>query len=162
MKLIYVLVAIITIFSFEAIAKKPIGKIIIDGHILKDAPTTIRVKELERLGAFNFEIIDPFTANKKIKFKGVLLSKVFSTYGKKGFKSVDVFAINNYLVNIVKEEAKSEQMVLAFKQDNKPIRIDKMGPFRIVKLGKGLISSERLSFEGINWVWQVRKLVFKK
>ena len=53
-------------------------------------------------------------------------------------------------------------MFLVFKQNNKLIRIDQMGPFRIVKQGKGIISKEDLVYEGIKWDWQVNELVFKK
>ena len=149
-------------FALAVSAKVPFQKIYFRGLVLPSTKHVIKVDEFEKYKTTHISIFDPYSYNRKIKFKGITISSLFKLFARPNADTLKVTAINNYVVTIDKKEAFTEKMFLAFKENNKYITVDRMGPARIIKDGKGKITKMEIAKEGIKWVWQVKTLEFYK
>ncbi|OUR94099.1 hypothetical protein A9Q84_17465 [Halobacteriovorax marinus] len=159
MKIIQVL--LLCSISFSIFAEKvPRQKVYIKG--LVKAEKTYKMNELSTLPQIEIKIIDPYSKNQEINFKGVLLSEIFRIHASKAAKKIRVIAINDYKVEIPIELAKKEKMILAYRGDGKYLSVSNRGPARIVIPGKGILDEGSLANAGLNWVWFVKTIEFIK
>jgi len=157
-----ILSVFIFLITLSVSAKVPYQKIYFKGLLLPSTKPVIKVDELLNFKTTKISIFDPYTYNQKIDFTGVTVADLFKFFARPNADTLKVTAINNYIVTIDKKEASSEKMLLAFMENKKYIPVDRMGPARIVKDGKGKITKMEIAKEGIKWVWQVRTLEFYK
>jgi hypothetical protein len=157
LKITLILTFILSFNSFAKVQKVPRQKVYIQGNVKEEK--VFKMNELAKLPTTEQVIIDPYSSNKRIKFKGIYLSEIFKTLGNSSATKMHVIAINDYKVTISKSLATSEKMILAFMGDDKYLSVAQRGPARIVIPDKGELSDGALAKEGLNWVWFVKTII---
>lgn len=160
MKQIIIIASILlSTLSFAKRPKIPRQKVYLQGKVKEEK--VFKMDDLAKLDTVEVDIIDPYSTHQKIKFTGIYLHKLHEQFAMPEAKVMDIFAINDYKVEITVEDAKKEKMLLAFKGDGEYLSVAQRGPARIVIPGKGKIKEGALAKEGIKWVWFVKTIIFK-
>ncbi len=141
----------------------PLQKIDLLGILKKESPKKVSIVEIEK---FNnqvlVDIFDPYNKDIKTKFQGIYFKDFIDKYSTPEAKFIKVKAIDGYQIKMDIEEIKNEKMILAFKDQNGYLSVDRMGPIRIIYPVKEKISKVLLLKIGVNWIWQLKSLEFVK
>ena len=113
---------------------------------------------LESLGTFSIETGTPWYAD-KVKFEGVLLSKLMQSLGAKGDHIV-VTALNDYSSDIPFTDITKYNVILATKQNGQYMSVRDKGPLFIVYPFDSDPELKHQTYYGRS-VWQVSKITVK-
>ncbi len=113
---------------------------------------------LESLGTFSIETGTPWYAD-KVKFEGVLLSKLMQRLGAKGDHIV-VTALNDYSSDIPFTDITKYNVILATKQNGQYMSVRDKGPLFIVYPFDSDPELKHQTYYGRS-VWQVSKITVK-
>ncbi len=138
----------------------PREKIRVSGLINKNIEKVFKVDYLEKFKTEKFKIFDPYSADREILFEGISIEDIFNKFAPSS-KSVEVTAINLYRINIQRGSKLAKDLFFVFKENDKYIPVERMGPLRIIRRHLGKISKNDLVLEGTAWVWMVSELKFE-
>lgn len=161
----FLTVVLFSILSTLSLAsnKVPRQKIIFSGLTKTSNSIEVSVADLEKLkNQVTFSIYDPYNKDIKTQFKNISFETIINEYADKSATSMLVKAIDGYSVLIKVEDAKKIPLYVAFKDENGYLSVDRMGPVRIIEKHDSKINKELLAKIGVNWVWQVKTIEFKK
>ena len=113
----------------------PRGKVILTvagtiGEAGKGGPVSFTLDELERLGTAELETETPFTPG-PVRFTGVPLRRLLEAVGARG-DNIRATALNDYAVDIPREDAMRHDVLLATRVDGKPMPVRDKGPVWVV------------------------------
>ena len=121
----------------------------------KGGAVDFTLDELERLGTVELVTTTPFTQG-SVRFTGVQLQRVLEVVKARG-SVVRATALNDYAVDIPREDATTHGAVLATRVDGKPLPIRDKGPLWIVYPWSGRPELE-VPVYGSRSIWQLRSL----
>ncbi len=149
--------------NLHASTKIPRQKIELKGLIKSEKKKILNVSDIEKLKyQFDFDLNDPYNNNTKTHFFAISMTQFFEDFAKNDATKVKVSAIDGYQVEISKDTIIKKSLYIAYKNEKGYLGVDNMGPVRIIEKIAGIIPENYLNTYGINWVWQVKTLEFKK
>ena len=141
----------------------PRQKLELVGLLKPTSPKAISMDQFEKI--FKLEIItinDPYNKDLQTSFVGFYFKALIEMYALSEAKIIKINAIDGYQVSIKIADIIKEKMLLVFKDQIGYLKVDRMGPVRIIYPIKGKISKDELFKIGVNWVWQIKSLEFSK
>lgn len=116
-------------------AAAPRGRVILTvtggvGEVGRAGPADFTLDELEGLGTVELETETPFTPG-PVRFTGVPLRRLLEAVGARG-ETIRAIALNDYAVDIPREDATRHGVLLATRVDGKPMPVRDKGPVWVV------------------------------
>jgi len=112
---------------------------------------------LERLGLHEGVVFEPWEKI-DMSFTGVTLERLLDSVGASAnATSIHITALDDYQVDVSMTEIRSGSIILATRQNDAPIAVDKGGPTRIV-FGTGTASGENPD----QWIWSVARIEIRE
>ncbi|WP_412470758.1 hypothetical protein [Halobacteriovorax sp. RT-2-4] len=154
-----ILLLIATFFSISVIAKVPRQKIAILNQKLHTEDKVVKVDYFTKIPSVEFDFFDPYQQHKKIKVTAFSLESLF-VYFAPTATSVKLKAINLYKVHIKRNVERSKTTYIMYKQDGKWLENSELGPMRIIRKDLGVISKDKITEEGADWIWMINEIEF--
>lgn len=85
---------------------------------------------LEALGVVKLAAASPLDLQ-PVEFEGVLLRRLLDAVGAKG-DAIEAIALNNYVAEIPVDEARTHDVVVAFRREGRDIPVRELGPLMIL------------------------------
>jgi hypothetical protein len=149
--------------DLHSLEKIPRQKIELKGLIKTGKQKILSVSDIEKLKyQFDFDLNDPYSNNTKSHFHTISMTQFFEDFAAKDSTKVKVSAIDGYQVEITKDTIIKKSLYIAYKNDKGYLGVDNMGPVRIIEKMTGVVPENYLNTYGVNWVWQIKTLEFKK
>jgi hypothetical protein len=142
----------------EATAEERVWKIRLAGEINEAAPQAVTIEDLEKLPLTEYSVFDPFK-KERFLFKGVLLREIIKEYGVSGVNKVQIKAIDEYMADFSQGDWTRWDIMLATRQDGKPIEVKQSGPARIV-MPYDTAKDIDQSVYNPKWVWLISSIEF--
>lgn len=162
-KIIFAFFVLTLSFRIFSASTPPRQKIEISGLTISGSPLKISVNDLEKnLNLVKTTIYDPYNKNAKTTFEGFYFYDLVKKYAKPEVKNVYVKAIDGYSVETPIETMKAEKMILAIKDQQGYLGVNRMGPTRVIYPIEKMIDKDLLLKIGLHWVWQIKSLEFRK
>lgn len=119
----------------EGSAAAPRGRVILTvtsaaGETGRGGPAEFTLDELEGLGTAELATETPFTSG-LVRFTGVPLRRLLEAVGARG-ETIRATALNDYAVDIPREDATRYDVLLATRIDGKPIAVRDKGPVWVI------------------------------
>jgi len=149
----------------QAIAQErlpqPKGRVIltISGDITKTNNGDKAEFDLDMLHAYGTRAVSVTTSwtDGTLEFSGVLMRQLMAAVGARG-KTVEAIALNDYTYTIEIEDFSLYPVIIATKQNGKPLKIRDKGPLWIV-YPLDRFSEEEKNLIERRMVWQLRRLI---
>lgn len=162
-KLFFTLLSLSICLSIYSKETPPRQKIDVTGLTLGGKNLKISVDVLEKnLPLVKTTIFDPYNKNEKTTFEGFYFYDFVKKYAKPEVKTVYVKAIDGYSIETPIETMKAEKMILAIKDQQGYLGVNRMGPTRVIYPIEKMIDKDLLLKIGLHWVWQIKSLEFRK
>lgn len=162
-KIIFAFFVLTLSFRIFSASTPPRQKIEISGLTISGSPLKISVNDLEKnLNLVKTTIYDPYNKNEKTTFEGFYFYDLVKKYAKPEVKKVYVKAIDGYSIETPIETMKAEKMILAIKDQQGYLGVNRMGPTRVIYPIEKMIDKDLLLKIGLHWVWQIKSLEFRK
>lgn len=120
---------------------------------------TVKNYTLSRIEALGLRqlVTSTFWSNKPLNFSGVLLSDLLEDAGLGGVQQIRVAALDGYHAIIPENDWRVWEVLVATRQDKKPITIREKGPLRIVypkDIGGAVAETDMR----VRWVWAMKSI----
>lgn len=142
----------------KSLSQKGLPYIVLSGNLLKAAPKTVSVEDLENLPQTEFAVVDPYL-KKRVVYKGVLLKDLVAAYAKPDTTKIRLRAIDEYRAEFIREEWVRFDIMLATRMNGKHMGIRENGPARIVLPYDTAKDIDKTLYKP-KWIWQVNRIEF--
>lgn len=140
----------------------PEGKVLltIEGGRVHNVGQTLQLDRalLESLGTVSYEVDDSQATGGRAEFSGPLLRTVLAVAGASG-DTLHTVALNDYTVDIPSSDAADLPVMVATRQDGKPMSVARYGPLRLVYPTEGYDLDAATYMP--RWIWQLEKVVVR-
>lgn len=131
------------------------------GLVKNSVKSKFKVDYLKSFTYQKIKVYDPYQEDKLVSFSAFTLCSVFEQFSTKKATKLIIVAINDYTREFERSGCEKSNIYIAFEESGIFFSAEKMGPVRIVKPSKKVISAAELAKEGVDWVWMVRDFIFK-
>lgn len=135
-------------------------QITLSGKINKNIPNKISAKQLEKiLPTSTHTIYNPWE-KKTEKYEGVLLDEFIKHFGADDTTKIELIALDDYRVDISKQLASQERILLVTKINDQYQSIRQKGPMRIIFID---FDKRNKKYEDTLplWLWMITRIEFK-
>lgn len=144
-------------------AAAPRGRVVLTvkgtaGEAGRGGPANFTLDELEALGTTELETETPFTPG-PVRFTGVPLRRLLEAVGAEG-ETIRATALNDYAVDIPREDATRHGVLLATRVDGKPMAVRDKGPVWVVYPWRGNPELSNPLYVARS-IWQLRSIEIK-
>ncbi|WP_412469700.1 MULTISPECIES: hypothetical protein [unclassified Halobacteriovorax] len=153
------LVLSLALFGISAFAQIPRQKIKIMNQRLHKELKVAKVDYFTNIPSEEFYFVDPYQKNKKNKALAFSLENLFKHFAPDA-KSVKLTAINLYQVIIQRNTERAKTTYVMYKQDGNWMENSDLGPLRVIRKGLGIIPNDKITKEGIDWIWMINEISF--
>lgn len=119
-------------------------------------PATVTLEQIERLGAEDITINDPFE-KKTNTFHGVRMEKLVDSFGGPGIDKITISGIDGYQVSFEREFWRRHRLLFATRVNGEYFDYDRKGPMRVIFPyydPETHISKEILPL----WIWMITEI----
>lgn len=141
----------------------PRQKILFSGNLNQNIPgeLSLNIDEINALVPLeSVKIKDPYNRNLETTFTGPSLKSLVAHFSSFNIARVDIVAIDGYVSKTPIDDIMSANLILATKDQNGYISVDRMGPARILNQIKGVLDDKDEISTSIYWTWQVKEIRF--